>query len=154
MIGRLKDMLTRRDVAAAGPEDRIRVAAAALLVEAAMLDGHMHDAERDHILHLLEDHFRLTKAETAEVFEQAMEEVGRSVQILGFTRVVKDEFEYDERVRLIEMLWEVAYADGHLHDYEANLVRRISGLLFVSDQDSGAARKRALARLDMGDDLA
>lgn len=154
MISRLMDMMTRRDVQAAKPEDRIRVAAAALLVEAAMLDGHMHDAERAHIHHLLEDHFRLTPAETAEVFGQAMDKVSHSVQILGFTRVVKDEFEYDERVRLIEMLWEVAYADGHLHDYEANLVRRISGLLFVSDQDAGAARKRALVRLGMGEDLA
>lgn len=154
MISRLMAMLTGDDAKQAPSKDRIRVAAAALLVEAAMLDGRMHESERAHIHRLLEDRFGLSAAETAELFEQAMDEVGRSVQILGFTRVVKDEFEYDERVRLIEMLWEVAYADRHLHDYEANLVRRISGLLFVSDQDAGAARKRALAQLGMGDDLA
>lgn len=154
MIGRLMDMLTRRDTPAAAPDDCIRVASAALLVEAATLDGHMDDAEREHIHHLIEGHFGLSRDEAEEVFSQAMDEVDRSVQILGFTRVVKDKFEYDERVRMIEMLWEVAYADGHLHDYEANLVRRISGLLFVSDQDSGAARKRALERLGMGDGIA
>ena len=47
----------------------------------------------------------------------------------------------------MEMLWEVAYADGELHDYEASLIRRVTGLLHVSDRDSGAARKRALDRL-------
>jgi uncharacterized tellurite resistance protein B-like protein len=47
------------------------------------------------------------------------------------------------------MLWEVAYADGTLHDYEASLLRRITGLLYVSDRESGEARKRVLARLGL-----
>jgi uncharacterized tellurite resistance protein B-like protein len=48
---------------------------------------------------------------------------------------------------IIEMLWEVVYADGVLHDYEANLLRRIGGLIYVSDRDRGAARKRVMKRL-------
>ena len=48
------------------------------------------------------------------------------------------------------MLWEVAYADGALHDYESNLMRRLAGLLHVSDRDSGEARKRAIERLGIG----
>ena len=48
---------------------------------------------------------------------------------------------------MIEMLWDVACADGVIHDFEANLVRRVAGLIHVSDRDSGAARKRALARM-------
>jgi len=46
-------------------------------------------------------------------------------------------------------LWEVAYADGEVHDYEANLVRRVAGLLYVQDRDSGRARKRVLKRLNI-----
>jgi uncharacterized tellurite resistance protein B-like protein len=49
---------------------------------------------------------------------------------------------------MIEMLWEVVYADGELHSYEANLMRRLGGLLYVSERDRGAARKRVLARQD------
>ena len=60
-----------------------------------------------------------------------------------------DFFEPEERIALIEMLWEVAYADGELHDYEASLIRRITGLLYVSDRDSGEARKRVRARLGL-----
>jgi len=47
----------------------------------------------------------------------------------------------------VEMLWEVVYADGVLHDYEANLLRRIGGLIYVSDMDRGNARKRVMTRL-------
>ena len=50
---------------------------------------------------------------------------------------------------MIEMLWKVVYADGNLHDFEANLVRRICGLIYVSDRESGDARKRVLERLDL-----
>ncbi len=50
------------------------------------------------------------------------------------------------------MLWEVAYADGILHDYEANLLRRIGGLIYVSDRERGAARRRVVARLGLADE--
>lgn len=153
MIGRLMDLLTRRDEPA-GADSRIRLAAAALLVESALLDGHMDEAERTHILDLLRGHFGLDAGQAAQLMAEAIAAVGQAVELHGFTKAVKDNFDADERVRLIEMLWQVAYADGHLHDYEANLVRRVAGLLYVPDQESGAARKRALARLGMNDGLA
>jgi uncharacterized tellurite resistance protein B-like protein len=62
--------------------------------------------------------------------------------------VIKAKFSLEERIDLMEMLWEVVYADGELHHYEANLMRRLAGLLHVSDRDVGAARKRAQARLE------
>lgn len=153
MIGRLKDLLARRDQPA-GQEHRTRLAAAALLVEAAQLDGHMDEAERARIHSVLSGHFGLGDDEAARLVAEAREAVEQSVELHGFTKAVKDTFDADQRIRLIEMLWEVAYADGHLHDYEANLVRRVAGLLYVPDQDSGAARKRALARLGLPDGLA
>ncbi len=153
MIGRLKDLLARRDDSAA-PDARIRLAAAALLVEAAQLDGHMDEAEQARIRAVLAGHFGLGADETARLVAEAREAVEQSVELHGFTKVVKDNFDADQRVRMIEMLWEVAFADGQLHDYEANLVRRVAGLLYVPDQESGAARKRALARLGLKDGLA
>ena len=70
---------------------------------------------------------------------------------MGFTRVIKDRYSPEERVELVEMAWEVVYADGELHDYEANLLRRLGGLLYVSDKERGDARKRVLARLQLTD---
>jgi uncharacterized tellurite resistance protein B-like protein len=63
--------------------------------------------------------------------------------------VIKDSFDQEERVELMEMLWEVVYADGALHHLEANLMRRIAGLIFVPDRESGEARKRALSKLGL-----
>jgi uncharacterized tellurite resistance protein B-like protein len=70
---------------------------------------------------------------------------------LSFTRTIKDGYSPEDRVEIIEMLWEVAYADGVLHDYEANLLRRVGGLIYVSDQDRGDARKRVLTRMGLAD---
>lgn len=126
-----------------------QLAAAALMVEAARLDDDFDADERDRIQTLLQDHFSL-KLEEAEGLLKAGEQASEdSVEWQGFTRAIKDGFEPMERIALIEMLWEVAYADGELHDYEASLIRRITGLLYVSDRDSGEARKRVLARLGL-----
>jgi uncharacterized tellurite resistance protein B-like protein len=79
--------------------------------------------------------------------DAAEDRVRQSVDIYGFTRDLKDRFSLDERVELMEMLWEIAYVDGVLHDLEATLMRRLAGLLYVSDRQSGEARKRAMERL-------
>lgn len=152
MLARLKAMLS--GAAAPSADERIRVAAAALLVEAAMLDGSLGDAERARVETLLAERFGLDAEEAALLFAEGSRQAAQSVQLVAFTKVIKDHSDLPERVRMLEMLWEVAYADGHLHDYEANLVRRVAGLLYVPDQDSGAARKRAMARLGLGDGIA
>lgn len=127
----------------------LQVAAAALLVEAAQMDTEFDAAERAKILDLVRMRFELTEAEAQSLIEVAGERVAQSSQLYSFTRVVKDNFDQDERIGLMEMLWEVAYADGTLHHLEASLMRRIAGLIYVSDHDSGAARKRALKRLGL-----
>ena len=70
------------------------------------------------------------------------------MQILGFTREVKDNYSYEERIALVEMLWEVVLADGRVDAHEAQLMRRIGGLIYVSDRDSAIARRRAAARAE------
>ncbi len=149
MIARIKALLDgRRDGASgAGTEgDDLQLAAAALLVEAAVMDGTFDADERRTIGTLLEESFDLDGEATETLIAVAEQAVNDSTQHYGFARVVKDNFSHDERVRMIEMLWEVAYADGHLHDFEASYLRRIAGLIYVPDRESGAARKRVLER--------
>ena len=126
-----------------------QLAAAALLVEAASMDSHFDAAERAKIGQLLRSHFGLSDAEADDLLAQAEQAADQSVEWQGFTRALKDGFAPEDRIQVIEMLWEVAYADGRLHDYEASLLRRVTGLLYVSDRDSGEARKRVLARLGL-----
>lgn len=126
-----------------------QLAAAALLVEAASMDSDFGTPERATIGQLLQSRFGLSGAEAGDLLAEAEQAAGDSVEWQGFTRAVKDGFAPEERIQVIEMLWEVVYADGQLHDYEASLLRRITGLLYVSDRDSGEARKRVLARLGL-----
>jgi uncharacterized tellurite resistance protein B-like protein len=124
-----------------------QIAAAALLIEAARLDGTFDQNERDHLAGVLRKHFELSDADVQALIGEAERSVADSVEWQGFTRTVKDGFDHEGRIAVIEMLWQVAYADGELHDYEASLLRRVAGLIYVSDRESGEARKRVLARL-------
>ena len=124
-----------------------QLAAAALLVEAATMDDSFDAAERATILQLLSGRFGLSAEEGEDLIAEAEAEVARSNQLYAFTKPIKDALDHEERIEIVEMLWEVAYTDGALHDYEASLIRRVTGLLHISDRDSGAARKRALDRL-------
>jgi uncharacterized tellurite resistance protein B-like protein len=129
----------------------MQLAAAALLVEAATMDQEFDAAERETITRLVCARFGLARHEAEDLLARAERAVAGSTQLLPFTRVVKDRFSYEERIQLMEMLWEVVYADGRLHDYEAHLLRRIGGLIYVPDKERGAARKRVLARLGLAD---
>jgi len=156
MIGRLKALFAEvavgEDNIRQHQADELQLAAAALLVEAGRMDSNFDDAERETIARLLRGRFTLSQAETEELIAAASAEVEDAVELYSFARMVKDRFSHDERIELMGMLWEVAYADGQLHDFEASLLRRIAGLIYVSDRESGSARKRAMERLGQRQD--
>jgi uncharacterized tellurite resistance protein B-like protein len=136
------------------PEDDLlhqgrHVAAAALLVEAATLDADYSEKESATIKELLQTRLALNPVQVDTLLRRAEERHGATSDLHRFTHAVKHGFSAEERVGIIEMLWEVAYADGRLHEYEANLLRRITGLIYVTDREAGAARKRVLARLKL-----
>ncbi len=150
MIGRIKKLLaSRNDVNITADDEALKLASAALLLEAACMDGHADDVEISTVINLLGDHFDLSSGEASELVNAGREVLANSVELYGFTRTIKNSFNHEDRVRMIEMLWKVVYADGILHDFEANLVRRICGLIYVSDRESGDARKLVLERLDL-----
>lgn len=123
------------------------VAAAGLLIEAARLDGRVDEVERQRIADLVRTRFQLGSATVEQLLEAAERRAESSTDLHGFTSVIKNGFDHDERVALMEMLWQVILADGRVHDYEASLMRRVAGLLYVQDGDSADARQRALLSL-------
>ena len=126
---------------------RKELAACALMVEAAAQDGVIDAKEEAAIRGIAGRSFGLKAEEIDLLVAEATKAQDEANHLIRFTRTIKDEFDEDERIELIELLWEVAYADGILHDYEANLLRRVGGLIYVSDRARGEARKRVLARL-------
>ena len=154
MIDRIKALFRERGPDAAesprGPKPSPKqkhFAAAALMIEAARVDGSFDAEERRAVSDLVERHFEISGAETETLIAAAEAAQDEANHLLRFTRDIKETFSLEERVELIEMLWEVAYADGVLHHYEANLLRRVGGLIYVSDRDRGSARKRVIERL-------
>ena len=129
--------------------DRVASVTAALLIELAVIDGAFDNGEKLTISKLLTTRFKISEEDVAALIAAAEAAVDESVDLFSFTRTLRDEYKQEERFQIIEMMWEVAFADGVVHDFEANLVRRATGLLHVSDYESGEARKRVLERLDI-----
>ena len=129
--------------------DRLHLAAAALLVEAAATDAQYGAPQREIVERLCRERFALDADEAAELVRDAEAEIEGTNELYGFTRIVREAMPPEERVAIIEMLWEVVYADGTLHEYEASLLRRVCGLIYVTDQDSGTARKRVVEKMGL-----
>jgi uncharacterized tellurite resistance protein B-like protein len=150
MFTKLKNLLSGADKTDANESkpDETKVATAALMVEAALSDDSYCEAEKQMISDLLARHYELTNEEVTAIVSEAEKANENSDQILYFTRTVKENVEYEDRIHIIEMLWEMAYADGEISDYEANLIRRVCGLIYVTDMESGRARKQVHQRLN------
>jgi uncharacterized tellurite resistance protein B-like protein len=133
------------------PADELRLALTALLVEAAHSHDHLDEKERVVVARLLERHFNLSPADARALLAAGEREAERSAELFHFTRIINERLSADQRIELIEMLWEVAYADGELDKYEDSLLRRVGGLIYVPDRERGMARQRVLRRLGLGD---
>jgi uncharacterized tellurite resistance protein B-like protein len=146
VIRRLRNLFGNPGMAPAGGEGRLderQLAAAALLIEVATVDTRFDDAERARIAAFVRDRFSLSEDEVEALLAAAQAEVDGASQLYAFTTAIKNGFSYDERVALMESLWEVVYADGCADPFEDQLMRRIGGLICVTDRDRGHARKRA-----------
>jgi uncharacterized tellurite resistance protein B-like protein len=150
MFDALMRLLTGSDDAhSAGhhPEsDDPALALAVLLLETARSDDSVTDSERRIIERTLARRFGLQPFETARLVEAARRGVIRSTDLYNSTRIVVQNFSEEERVGVIEMLWDVAYSDGAVTGDEDTLIRRVAGLLYVSDRDRGEAKRRARER--------
>jgi len=155
MLNRIKAFFSAEaDAPRTGAHDKreMHIAAAAMLIEAAMTDGQVDDVERKRIGVLIERHFGVPHGDVEQILQESEVKAEAAVDIYSFLRVVNEHFDHQERIMLVEMLWDVVYADGELHDHEANLIRRVSGMLGLTDVESGTARKRVLQRRENGTD--
>lgn len=128
------------------PYDDARLALAALLVRIARSDGDYAQVEMDRIDRLLGARYDLSPFEVTKLRRDAEALESEAPDTVRFTRAIKDAVPYEERVAVIEALWQVALADGARDGAEDALVRMVSSMLGVSDQDSAMARQRMQAR--------
>ncbi len=148
MFDKLKSLFSNDDQLspAAKAVDPVALAACVLMIEAAAVEDGIAEEEWQTIMRLLQDRFSLSEGEATSLSEQAKALHSDSVQLLRFTQTLKDEVPHDERDMILELMWEIVLADDQLGPLEDMLIRRVAGLLYVSDRDRGEARKRVLAR--------
>jgi len=115
-----------------------------LMIEAAYTDGQIEKIELDKIKSSLINIFEEDENEVNSVLNQAINNKNNSKSLYHYTSIINKNFSEDKKLLLIETLWEIVLSDGKIHDYESNLIRRLSGLLYISDVNSGNARKKAL----------
>ena len=148
MIDRLLNFLTGAETPGSEPSaDELQIAVAALMVEAARMDDNFDEKEQGAIKRLLAERFDLSPAAVDKLVTEAEERSKNSAQYFPFTYEITQKLSTEQRVGIIQMMWEVAYADGVLDPHEDALLRQIAGLIHVPDHDRGVARQRALERL-------
>jgi len=123
-------------------EQELRVASAALAVEALRADQDVGAHERDAAMRGLARLFQLSTEDTRELMRLAEQEADDHTSLFQFTHVVDRSYPREDKIRLVELLWEVVYADGHKDAREEHLVRKVADLLHVPHRDFIQARLR------------
>lgn len=149
MFDKLFDRFKTEAGADQNPDNALELAFAALLVEAARVDEHYDDKETMIIERALKKRFSLSDADASALRARAEAAQAGANDIQRFTKIAKA-MTRDEKIELIEELWEIVLSDGNRDPYEEMLIRQICGLVYVDDQDSGAARVRVAAKLQGG----
>ena len=117
-----------------------------LMLETANIDGHVDQQEVDKISKVLIDIFHEEPSAVEVELKKCLEELEEHKSFHSFTSQINQSFSNEKKIILLEILWEIILEDGELHDFESNLMRRLAGLLYISDIQCGNAKKRALKK--------
>ncbi len=128
------------------PAREQRLAAAALLVHAARIDGHKSAAEEEKLQAILSERFALSQGELDALLGAAGKAEEEAVDLYRFTSVLCRHLDQAGRQQIVRMLWEIAFADDILHAYEENLIWRVAELLGVSSRDRIRLKKAVVGR--------
>ena len=119
-----------------------RLAEAALMYHVIAVDGIVRDEERSRMAEVLSEHFSLDESGTELLAEDARDAENEAIDLYQFTSILKNSLEEEERVKIIENLWEMVFADGVVHELEDNVVWRVSELLGVDTRDRMALKRK------------
>jgi uncharacterized tellurite resistance protein B-like protein len=113
----------------------IQFATAVLMMEVSRSDEGHKQVEKDAILGILQRLFEFSDLELAQLMELAEDASEEAHDLYSFTRLINEHYEYNTKIKLVIYLWEVAFADGRLDAFEEHIIRKISGLLHLANQD-------------------
>ncbi|HZD91384.1 MAG TPA: TerB family tellurite resistance protein [Pseudolabrys sp.] len=132
-------------------ENDYRLAATALLVHAARVDGQFAEAERVKLRSLIKTRFDLDETAAAELIAEATEIEREAIDLFHFTSQLNRDLDEQGRARMVEMMWQIAYADGVISEFEDNLIWRAADLLGISQRERIALRNRVAESRQQGE---
>ena len=139
MIKKIKDLLSNfskdEEIEESSEFAKLDKACVALLVEIAFADKEFNNKEKESLKEALINSYNLEEETIEEIITDAENTVTESTSLYEYTRTVNDEFEYSDKLNLLENLWKIAYADSSLDKYEEHLIRKISDLVHISHGD-------------------
>ena len=139
MINKIRELITKfgnkEEIEEESDLSQLNNACVALLVEIAFADKEFDETEKNSLKLALMETYAIEETDIDEIIKDAENTVAESTSLYGYTRIVNDEFEYDDKLSLLKNLWKVAYADGNLDKYEEHLIRKISDLVHISHSD-------------------
>ena len=144
MFDKLKSIFDKKIEEKNEQFDTVQIAISTLMIQTAVYDGIFDEKEKSEILELIKKYFELTEGQKLSLFKIAMKVNDNSNDMQQFTRVLNTNLSEDEKLNIIEMLWKIIISDGHIDDYENALIRKISGLLYISDRDVGRIKKELI----------
>jgi len=127
-------------------DDDHRLAAAALLVHIISVDGVVDEAEKSKLREVMQRTYELNDEDADELIRLAKERDLEAVDLYSFTSVLKRSLDEKERLNVVEMMWEMVYADGQVHEFEDNTVWRVAELLGISSRDRVQLRRTVESR--------
>ena len=119
-----------------------KIAVVALLISTAKYDGNFDDSEKLEIQKLIESYFSLSSQKTDDLFKAAEKLESEANDLHQFTRSLNEVLNEEEKLTIMELIWKIVMADGVIDNYEENLVRRLSGLLYLQDKDIGNIKNK------------
>ncbi|GAB4483382.1 MAG: hypothetical protein OHK0044_32590 [Burkholderiaceae bacterium] len=143
MLKAIREFFDRNVAAPEAGGRGVELATAALLVEVVRIDRDTNPAEREAVLRAVHEKFGLSAAEADALIALAEREVEQATDYYQFTSLINRRFTQEQKERVIELMWRVAYADAELSAHELHLMRKIAGLLHVPDDAYIAAKLRA-----------
>ena len=146
MISLLKNFFENKDIDQNSEDSNLELLCG-LMIEAANSDGDIGAEETKKIRETLINIFKENPDKVDSVLEQSIKNSNNSKSLYYYSSKINKNYSDKKKILLIEILWEIVLADGQVHDYESSIIRRLSGLLYISDINSGNARKRALSKI-------
>jgi uncharacterized tellurite resistance protein B-like protein len=149
MMDLLKKFFTKTTNDATGAESvgtslDVRIATCALLLEMAKIDGKFSELERKTVVEVLENSYQLSAERAAAFMEAADEQLEKSIDLWHFAKLINENYSTEEKVKIIEMVWQIIYTDGKLDKHEDYLAHKLATLLRLSHEQLIEAKLKVL----------